>query len=322
MTREEQAKRREKIKQLYAAGVPTKELADQFGLSKAYIYQFIVCSRKQNAINRLRETPEDVKIMINEGMTTSEIGDKYGVSRSMVSLFLKEIGINRKSFNHNDEETVAQKIKKKTGGLLEYVSGYTNKMGHVRVRCAVCGGEFERSFHNITAKYVVSCPYCTKRLSDIDKELRSLEKIDKAWAKAAKAYERQFDIDDKPTNIIPHICPVCGAITTKPKYCSEHCRNKAMNTAGEHRRRVAIKSAMVDSDITVMGLFKRDRGVCAICGKPCDLNDYERRNGYFIAGNNYPSVDHIIPLAKGGEHSWDNVQLAHRICNVIKSDNV
>ena len=34
------------------------------------------------------------------------------------------------------------------------------------------------------------------------------------------------------------------------------------------------------------------------------------------------SKDHIIPLAKGGEHSWDNIQLAHRICNSLKADKV
>jgi 5-methylcytosine-specific restriction endonuclease McrA len=33
-----------------------------------------------------------------------------------------------------------------------------------------------------------------------------------------------------------------------------------------------------------------------------------------------PTVDHIIPLAKGGTHTWDNVQLAHWSCNSDKRD--
>ena len=31
--------------------------------------------------------------------------------------------------------------------------------------------------------------------------------------------------------------------------------------------------------------------------------------------NDYPSMDHIIPLVKGGYHTWDNVQLVCRGCN-------
>ena len=44
--------------------------------------------------------------------------------------------------------------------------------------------------------------------------------------------------------------------------------------------------------------------------------------GYFIAGNSYPSIDHIIPVSRGGTHTWDNVQLAHRYCNSIKSNKL
>jgi 5-methylcytosine-specific restriction endonuclease McrA len=33
-----------------------------------------------------------------------------------------------------------------------------------------------------------------------------------------------------------------------------------------------------------------------------------------------PTVDHIIPLARGGSHTWDNVQLAHHLCNSLKGD--
>ena len=42
--------------------------------------------------------------------------------------------------------------------------------------------------------------------------------------------------------------------------------------------------------------------------------------GHFIAGGRYPSIDHASPVAKGGAHTWDNVRLAHRDCNSVKSD--
>jgi 5-methylcytosine-specific restriction endonuclease McrA len=31
-----------------------------------------------------------------------------------------------------------------------------------------------------------------------------------------------------------------------------------------------------------------------------------------------PTVDHKVPMKNGGGHVWENVQLAHRICNSYK----
>jgi len=33
-----------------------------------------------------------------------------------------------------------------------------------------------------------------------------------------------------------------------------------------------------------------------------------------------PTIDHVIPLSKGGTHEPANVQLAHYYCNSIKAD--
>lgn len=42
----------------------------------------------------------------------------------------------------------------------------------------------------------------------------------------------------------------------------------------------------------------------------------------FIVGYDYPSIDHVIPISKGGTHTWDNVRLAHHHCNSIKKDSI
>ena len=56
--------------------------------------------------------------------------------------------------------------------------------------------------------------------------------------------------------------------------------------------------------------------VCGICGKPVDFS-------YKYPHPLSPTVDHIIPLAKGGHPSdLDNLQLAHRCCNRKKSDKL
>ena len=61
-------------------------------------------------------------------------------------------------------------------------------------------------------------------------------------------------------------------------------------------------------------LYKRDCGVCQICGMPV----------HPVKGidNNWDgTIDHIIPLSNGGKHSMSNCQLAHRVCNSIKCRN-
>ena len=115
-----------------------------------------------------------------------------------------------------------------------------------------------------------------------------------------------------------HRCPVCGKLTDNKKYCSGKCAAKARDAVKDVKRRQKIKNALVDEGINLIDLFKRDKGICAICGEKCEWNDHKRNGRYFIAGANYPSIDHIKPLAAGGAHAWGNVQLAHIKCNSKK----
>lgn len=71
-----------------------------------------------------------------------------------------------------------------------------------------------------------------------------------------------------------------------------------------------------DAKINLIAVYERFEGICQICGLPTDVN---AREGRKIFGA-YPSIDHIIPVARGGAHSWDNVQLAHMACNVRKEN--
>lgn len=58
------------------------------------------------------------------------------------------------------------------------------------------------------------------------------------------------------------------------------------------------------------------QNICGICGRLVDLS---LKQGDPMA----PTVDHIIPVAKGGHpSSLDNLQLAHWTCNRQKSDKL
>ena len=244
-----------------------------------------------------------------EGHTSKEVATLFGVSTDYVRKICK--GIAPQS-NKNTEADVARKIREKSNGLLEYVSGYTIKEKPVRVRCAVCGGEFERTFHNLTTKGRVTCPHCV--------ELERKARITKQDIERAER-KRRIDINKvrnaKQIRLVA--CALCGEIfttvDTRRVYCSDECRRRSnMSTRSSDDR--LNKSNIVDRDITLEKLYTRDKGVCQICGGRCDYNDYRyNENGIFIAGEKYPSKDHIVELCNGGKHSWDNIRLAHRGCN-------
>jgi 5-methylcytosine-specific restriction endonuclease McrA len=62
-------------------------------------------------------------------------------------------------------------------------------------------------------------------------------------------------------------------------------------------------------------LFIAFGGHCALCRKRVSIDEHYR-SPYKA------TVDHIIPVSKGGGHGWDNLQLACFPCNDAKADRV
>ena len=62
--------------------------------------------------------------------------------------------------------------------------------------------------------------------------------------------------------------------------------------------------------------------ICGICGKPLERND-DGTFRYKAPHPLSPTIDHIIPLDKGGAPAdLSNMQLAHRICNAQKKNKI
>lgn len=120
-------------------------------------------------------------------------------------------------------------------------------------------------------------------------------------------------------------CPVCGktfecGTNHNKKYCSTKCQKKVSDTIAGLKRRAQI--VIVDKDISLERLYKRDNGICHICGCKTDWNDVRVVKGKRYSLRNYPTIDHIIPISRGGSHSWENVALAHMGCNSAKCNRM
>lgn len=250
-----------------------------------------------------------------DGHTSKEVAQKYGVSECYARQICK--GIAPQGQDPINEDVVSLRIKEKSNGLLEYLSGYTNKEKPVMLRCSICGGEFERSYHSIIANGGVTCPHCVKAESEKNKQVKALSKTIQEQKKKAERFSRSQLISMRA-------CVECGELfIPKSKSnirCSSACTRKALNRSADARLN---ENNVVDKDITLTKLYKRDNGVCYLCGRKCNWNDYvTRSNGVVIAGDEYPSIEHVVPLSKGGLHCWDNVMLACRGCNTKKNAKI
>ena len=88
------------------------------------------------------------------------------------------------------------------------------------------------------------------------------------------------------------VCPVCGKSFLKKKkyrkYCSDACADSSRATANA-RKRALFSSQIIDSNIALSEVYKRNNGVCYICGKECDYSDVYIKAGRKIYGKNYPN---------------------------------
>ena len=180
-------------------------------------------------------------------------------------------------------------------------------------KCVICGKEFESSDH--------------RRKTCGSKECKKINHNGHGDPNYKPREKKEKPQKQKETVS----CVICGAdfertVGMNNKCCSHQCsvihkknKRKAKGSSKSQNRRAKKLGLLVDRDITLEKLRRRDQDICWICGQKVDDTDYEIINGYRICGRMYPSIDHLLPLARGGKHEWGNVGLAHHGCNSLKS---
>lgn len=210
-----------------------------------------------------------------------------------------------------------------------YYGGFTNIDSKVFIKCLNCGSIYEIPCQAIRRKHKsIFCKECERRrLEESRKRKEKLRKRKIEYKSkldnGIKELRNKNKFYKKSKQLKLCICKNCGDIFCgDSSYCSQRC----IDRSHEHRKtRKRIKRARanghIDNDITLDKLIKRDNNICYLCGRPCDKADFSfNENNTFIVGRLYPTIDHVKPIAKGGTHTWNNIKLAHHICNSIKSD--
>lgn len=207
--------------------------------------------------------------------------------------------------------------------------------------CQWCGQTFQpKNYPNVT--------YCTVRCARLDRASRYW--IDKTcptrWHDCAVCgqpfYSRRPRLTcsaecakrrssglyvHRPHPSITATCSECGKPFTYRRYnllrtvCTRRCKVRRYarlnpmawqdgRSRRRHARRAREKGAAVER-FSHRLIYQRDGWRCGICGLAVD------------AGLSYPhplsaSLDHVVPLALGGQHMQGNVRLAHLICNSVR----
>ena len=179
-------------------------------------------------------------------------------------------------------------------------TGYHGKKAKGEFRCNVCGEEFTRKVRPVNT---IVCPHCREEQQKAEWE---------------KRHPRSYAVVFKETKT----CIDCGAEFHTKYYDKLRCDScgrehlRQVRNEVRRKRRAAKRGASVHENAGWPLLMKRDHGICQICGLPCDPKD--RRWG--DVGPLFPTQDHIVPLANGGQDTLANSQLAHHICNSLKGD--
>lgn len=124
-------------------------------------------------------------------------------------------------------------------------------------------------------------------------------------------------INRQRRNATEHKCVQCGCAYTSLRqgehiYCSQRCTLKKAKMRREHIKRT---SANFGGTFSAREVFDAANWKCKQC--KCKV---QPPDGTY--NESEATVDHIVPVSKGGLHVWSNVQCLCRACNSSKSDKL
>ena len=328
---------------LFANGMTQTMIANMFGCSQNAVSHAL---RKRNVSTSRGRRPNIAKReraveMASAGMSYYEVGRLLGVSNATVSKWARKAGIVRGKGGgcvaRNNAARSSKAAPKRMARVRDAIGERFEVVRETRkdwflLRCRECGHEFER-FVDLHCK--TECPECHRLKVERNERERKMAQMRRALVRALHGMLRVKEREEREREFLDtvHVCKECGREFTlrelresnpwnfsdSPTFCSLSCSHRYHGRISKHRRREKKRAG--DCDLSLRELDERDNHTCYLCGGQTDWNDYRvDGSGNFVAGDMYPSMDHVIPLVAGGTHTHGNLRIAHRLCNALKGD--
>lgn len=196
----------------------------------------------------------------------------------------------------------------------------TDKRTYEARPCAACGTEFTprdrgATHCSVACSKLKPCCYCGQRKPKPGRHAQHCIDCDAAHRRAlrhADAAARLGRTIGKPRRWYAGTCINCGRpfVDNQPtrNSCSPRCGLRYAASLRRARKRAAFVEVVVRPKV-----YARDGWHCQICGEAVARDKV-------VPHPDAPTLDHIVPLAAGGDHSYANTQLAHFRCNCLKGD--
>jgi len=311
----------EEIIEAYKVLGTQTSVSKSFNVAQSYVHKVlkrngIMADGKQRCVPYNQKVTDEEIIEACKTLSSGEIQKKFGIRQCTLYERCQKLGAKpvKKKQKQERNPGLDKCIRRQQlfKGVWHYWEPHAKKFAEhkdvtyleskgttARIKCEVCGHIYEVG---------------TKKDSD--------------W-KCKKCGDRQQELYNSRAGLITALkhlkeCPECGVLfyasSTRKMFCSRKCKAKRFvkshPKSQSYRGRCRRYGTYYDPEVKREDVIKRDKGVCQICGKLCDPSD----KSWGSSGPNYPTVDHIRPLAKGGTHTWDNVQCACGMCNSEKRD--
>lgn len=194
-------------------------------------------------------------------------------------------------------------------------AGYENKYCSMKCRdAAVAAASHQAKLSKglYSACFAMYCKACSKPfVARREKSLCSRACEVRVAAKVAHTRAAAVSVCQECRS---QFCPLYGyshrALCTT---CSD-IRRRAHKQIARLKRKARERAAWIES-VNPIKVFERDGWRCRLCHIPTPK---EKRGTY---DDDAPELDHVMPLALGGDHSYSNTQCACRRCNREKADS-
>lgn len=257
----------------------------------------------------------------------SSFKTKYGYKKKCDDCRWKTIGGNKKMRSpvyffkcKGCGKLSTAKQKKRTNYCTHECYGKNSKHLKDGVRiakeCPTCGNEYQG-----TSTQIYCSDICKKRKSKI--YIGKCEYCDSAFTSRTKrvtcndecSYELQkqkMRVDEREFN-----CDICGSIFKSRNAGRKNCYScsKKKNNSSSFKRRAKWHNVYYEP-VNRYKVYRRDKYICQLCG----VKTLKSKAG--TSHDREPNIDHIIPMSKGGPHTYNNVQTLCRKCNMDKRDKL